>query len=536
VPPIADPPVPERVRSHRHLGAVVAALGAGGAAVGLFTALAGRTTSGNSDSATVLLEGRAIASGHVLLGGWTLSLDSFWTIDALANALGVAIAGLSPILLRAVPIAIAALVVAIAFGLATWDLHRHERVLAAVVALSVLAFPSRAWSLFFLEGPYHVGTACYCLLGFAALRSGRFGVGWAVGVLVLAAAVLGDFQAVILGVAPVTLGGVVAARREERVTAGLPLLVAAAAALGIALVARAIVTAAGGYTLARANPHASLGQIARNVGLAPRELLDLLGVTSGPYGPSGVPAPLAALHLLIVATLLAAVLAALWKIARTARTPDGAAMTPSDGLDTLLLLGVLGDCACFVLLPITSSDAYARYLTAGILFATVLAARTVPRWALLRTPRGGLVARAIALVVLVVAAGSFGLSLRGPGAVTPASTLAAFLEKAGLHSGIGDYWSASIVTVESHGTVAVRPVIEDTGHLVRYTKQSDRHWYAGAQFSFYVFNRAAPWNGDTATPAIRTFGRPSRSYAVGTYLVLVWDRPITVGVNGSAGP
>ena len=35
----------------------------------------------NSDGATVILQGRAVASGNVLLHGWILSLDSWWTLD-----------------------------------------------------------------------------------------------------------------------------------------------------------------------------------------------------------------------------------------------------------------------------------------------------------------------------------------------------------------------------------------------------------------------------------------------------------------------
>jgi hypothetical protein len=42
---------------------------------------------------TVVLEGQSTSAGHLTVHGWALSLDSFWTVDVLFNALVVLVAG-----------------------------------------------------------------------------------------------------------------------------------------------------------------------------------------------------------------------------------------------------------------------------------------------------------------------------------------------------------------------------------------------------------------------------------------------------------
>jgi hypothetical protein len=55
-----------------------------------FYLLARRVLTGDSDSATVLLQGQSINAGHVTLSGWRTLYDSFWTVDAPLYAAGCA--------------------------------------------------------------------------------------------------------------------------------------------------------------------------------------------------------------------------------------------------------------------------------------------------------------------------------------------------------------------------------------------------------------------------------------------------------------
>ncbi len=111
----------------------------------------------------------------------------------------------------------------------------------------------------------------------------------------------------------------------------------------------------------------------------------------------------------------------------------------------------------------------------------------------------------------------------------PAAQLASFLVTRHLTNGVGSYWNASIVTVESGGRVTVRPVVVN-GHnrVVRYPRESADYWYSGQPFQFFVFDLAGPWRSDDTASAILTWGRPAHIYAVGSFRVLVWPTPLHI--------
>ncbi|HET9070629.1 MAG TPA: hypothetical protein VFN60_01850, partial [Acidimicrobiales bacterium] len=95
----------------------------------------------NSDGATVVLQAEAVLRGNVLLHGWWLSLDSWWTLDVLVFAVVAGIFGPHPALLLVVPALIAGLVIAAGVVLA----RRGQRGAAAwaggAVVVGILAFP-----------------------------------------------------------------------------------------------------------------------------------------------------------------------------------------------------------------------------------------------------------------------------------------------------------------------------------------------------------------------------------------------------------
>jgi hypothetical protein len=207
-------------------------------------------------------------------------------------------------------------------------------------------------------------------------------------------------------------------------------------------------------------------------------------------------------------------------------------------MDCLLCSLFLAALATFVLLPITDSDGYARYLLPAVVAGAILGGRVVTRAATRATPRAlGAFALAGALVLGGCGAGvAYELGGAAPG--QPAATLTRFLLQHDLRQGVGDYWSSSIVTVVSKGMVVVRPVIAASPtHLLRYEKQSSASWYGARQpFSFLVFNAGAIWNGVDARATVATFGRPAHVYAVGTYRIYVWGTPRIVSSVGSTGP
>ena len=525
--------------ARRALGAVVA-LGAAYGLGELLFSISRHVASGNSDGATVVLEGQAMNGGHVLLSGWSLSLDSFWSVDVPFYAGAVRLFGFSSTLLNLVPSIIAVIVVLVAGYLAT-NGKRSKLVLPGVVATgAVLALPSRAMSLFFLQGPLHVATILWCLLAFLALQRDRFGWRWAVAVILLAAGLLGDLQTLLLGLVPVLITGLFAAHLARNFRAAVPTLTAPFAAGALALVVREVAKAFGSFKVPRANTYASFHQLLHNVAHAPGFFVALLGVDQGPFPSTGVPLPLQLLRVLGLALVLGGPLLVGVRLVRDFRRALRGPVPLSDStrMDCLLFCLFLAGLATFVVLPITDSDGYARYLLPSVIAGAILGGRVLTGF-LQSSPRAALAPLALgAALLLGVFAAGFGDELKGTSPGRPAATLSAFLLAHHLHHGVGDYWSSSIITVASKGEVAVRPVIAGTpGHLVRYEKQSSAAWYGAKEpFNFLVFNAGAIWNGVDAAATVATFGHPKHVYAVGTYRIYVWATPHTVSVLGSTGP
>src|SRR5665213_561483 len=201
------------------------------AGLALLTSLSQHAVPNNSDSSTVVLEGYAMIHGNPLLHNWSLSLDSFWTVDAPFYALAYLLVGLRPILVNFIPALLGLLVIVSGACIARDGVRGRAAVIAASAVVILLVLPSHALAFFLLQGPWHIGTALWCLLAFWALRSGRFGWGWGAAVVLLAAGLLGDIQALALGVLPIFAAGLVAIARTRTWRSGLAPISAALAGI-----------------------------------------------------------------------------------------------------------------------------------------------------------------------------------------------------------------------------------------------------------------------------------------------------------------
>jgi hypothetical protein len=403
-------------------------------------------------------------------------------------------------------------------------------VAAVATVIALIGLPSNAWAVLFLHAGWHIGTILWCLIAFAALRSGRWGVGWWIAVLFLTAGMLGDLQTLAFGLGPVALAGIVASARTRRWLAGAPALSAALAGFAGWWVIHTAATAWGGYATGGINLHATPDQAHSNVHQIPGWLPKLFGV-DGTWGDTGVPWVLSLFRYVALAVVLISVVLALASIVVGILTgnPGRPGTDQSWRIDDLLALACVADLVFYAYAAQTSDYAYLRYLTPFAVFGSVLAGRTVGRLAERLHPGGLRRGLAIAGVVLIGVFGvSFVISSTQPVKPVTGADLAVFLSERGLTNGIGTYWPASMTTVASDGEVAVRPVTTSNGKIIRYDRQSTRDWYANQDFQFLVFDTANPWGGVDEKSATATFGTPDNSYRIGSYEVLTWSTPITV--------
>ena len=533
------PPRPRTAIVIAVLGILVVSL------VWFLTAVSIHAFGGNSDGATVVLEGNSLIHGNLTLSGWDLSLDSFWTVDAPIYALAVLVAGVNHLLLNVIPAVIAVAVILVGTAAAARGHRGFARLLAAGGVVVFLGLPNPTLAFFLLQGPWHIGTVLWCLLAFVLLDRTEITWRWVLAVLFLAAGMLGDLQTVFLGIAPVFTAGLVAMGRCRRLRPGLSTTLAAPAALLAAGLIRGIGDALGTFHIATSFLRAPNSQIPKNAELIGSWGLGLIGVGRIPLGSgasvgsaqlSGGSAIVRDLHVIVALMLLGAVVLGLAAMARSllkGRQHELPSAGSSWRIEDLLLLAFFADLGLFVYLNPTNDGDGARYLTAGLIFAAILTGCILGRLAERPMRRAREFVGVITLIALAVCSLGVAQNFVGAEAKAPAADLGHFLLSHHLTSGVGDYWSSSLTTLETNGAVVVRPVIWNRKHiLVRYGRQSDVAWYREKTFSFFVYDTARPWRRVDAAPAIATFGPPARTYDVGTYRVMTWTTPLQVSSIG----
>lgn len=521
------------------LAAAGGLLGTAGLAVLLY-ACSIHAIPGDSDGATSVLEAQAMLHGHVLLHGWALSLDSFWGVDTVIYGIMILVGGLRPGLLYAGPAVIATGVIVTGVLMAREGRRGAAAVAGGVTVVALLGLPTHALAYFFLRGPLHIGSAWWSLIAFAGLRKGRFGVGWAVAVLFLAAGMLGDLQTVALGVVPLGLAGLVAMARQRSWRAGVAQLSAAVAAAVLGEIVKKIRGALGGFAIAHANPTATAHQALTNVKHVITYGSEFFGVRNTLFSTGGVPNWLQDMHVVAGVIAGACFLAALVLLVkgvivgpRTAAHAVGQneASPQLWRLDDMLLIATFGPAAAFCVLAVTVDPQYTRYLTASVIFGSILAGRMVARvWPRLKSGVAAKVVASVGLALTLLLGAGVGYSLAKPVPGQAAGELAAWLEARHLDNGVADYWTGNLLTLQSHGRVTARPVVTGCheGCIHRYPKQSAAQWYAGQQFQFFVWNTHIFWGGDDTVSATNTWGQPAHVYKVGPYWVLTWPAPIHV--------
>ena len=520
----------------------------------------------NSDEANILLMANDMLHGNVYLHGWYTSDVPFITTELPEIAVLVSLFGLH---LNTAHIAAAVtytLVVAVGMLLAKGKAHGWPAVARMVLALAVMLAPQPGVGVFvvvFSVG--HIGIALPVMLAWLVLD--RLGRRWYTPVLVavlLAWALMADPLVLVIAIFPllavcairVAAGLIRSPAGNLRVLAKaaadqwfeLSLGAAAGVAYLIVKEGRQLLSHAGGYTQ-QPVPFKldAAGKWFMQARVVVHGLLEMFGAYFVPgQHPPGMTGPtLGGLDQAVALTRLVVVVAAVWGACAIARRFF---FRDADLVSQLLLVGIIANLAAYI--PSTLADnpaANTREIAPVLPFAAVLAARMLGdrlvdgrlagplRTVRLRGRQFGVRVVAAGLVVLM---GWFGFGLwrqaDTPAAPTPYANLVSFLEANHLKYGIGGYWQASVITVESGGTVIVRAVT--SACLQPYLWEAKTSWYdARTQSADFVLSNTVPgeqypvrvfepagyvldmlgvWDGGPSHP-----GWPKRFSTGGTHLV-----------------
>jgi hypothetical protein len=507
---------------------------AGVAICALLTFTSFHVINGNSDGATVILEGQSLAHGDLLLHSWILSQDSFWTSDALFYGLFILVLGLHGYLLHLIPALIATLIIFVGARIATADNGSSSTPVAYLIVGAGLLFPVAAWAQFYLAGPYHLATTLGALVSFYLCAVKPTMVRYTLAALVLCLATLGDLQAISLGVVPLVVAGLIAIVRRWQIRDGAGYVIVGIGGTLLALVVRKIAEVIGTFTFAAgrsfAGPSLALSNVVHGLGYG----ANLMGVGTGPFGKSSMPSALLDLHLVELIAIVLGIIVAFIQLVRGLVSEDNDPVLQRWRIDDLLLVGIFCSFGTFIFLAVTGSDAEARYLSAGLIFAIILVARLVSRWSQTKVTEAW---RRVLLGLLIVITIAFGVGSYDISAQTlapsPVATLVSFLHAHQLREGIGGYWSASITTVVSNGTINVRPVeTGPSGMIIPFVRQTDTTWYHRTNPNFLVFYADVAVDGITRKIARKDLGPAAHTYNVGPYRVLVYRHPLPVSLGG----
>lgn len=473
-----------------------------------------------SDGATIALQGWDILHGNVLLHGWATSDVSFYPAELLEYALLERLTGLSPEVVHVAGALTYTILVLLAALVAKGETKGRDAPVRILITAGIMLAPAPGFGAStLLLAPDHFGSAILILLAWMVVDRGRshIYVPVAVGVI-LAAGLVADPLVEVIGVAPmVLLCGLRAcqrARRHEPWSLEASVAVAAAAAVGIATIALALIRTAGGFTSSPVQTGLTgLPALPHNFFLAGQGILLLFGASFIRGQPVNM--LFSVLHLVSVAMVAAAFVIAIGRVFRR-----------DEFLVPGLAVAITLNLAVYVASRYPADPLSTREISAVLPLAAVLAGRTLVTHVLR--------IRLVPLLSAVLAGYAVTLGLYAAQPRVPAlhQDLADWLVTRQLSSGVSpDYWLSNITTVDSGGAARVTWVTAADGGITRpppwHTKDE---WYRpDRNRADFLVTDAAPgsaaWRSAVAA-ARASFGPPARIRSYRQYTIMIWARNV----------
>ena len=501
------------------------------AGVALFAAYLrqAQTVPAISDGGSFALQAWDILHGNVLLRGWTTADLSFYTTELPQYALVELAHGLNPDVVHISAAMTYTLLVLGAALLARGHATGRDGAVRMLVAAGIMLAPSLGTgTATLLSSSDHTGTQVPMLVIWLILD--RVRPRWWVPVLVsvlLAWVQVADPLVLYEGVIPLVVVGAIRAYRRRGPLRDswyeLSLAAGAVLSVGAAALTLKLIHILGGFVVRP--PTAAFAVVATlysNVWVAVESVLVLFGAdfSGEQFGP----------HAAIALVHLAGVALAAWAFGRALRR-----FGTQDLMVQVLAVAAVVLLAAYVLRgnPNVAGSAHeiagvlpiGAVLAGRLLAGTLIRSRLIPVLALVGVCYAGILVHNIVQRPPYDADGQ----------------LAAWLQANNLHYGLGDYWNANAITLDSGNQVQVRYVSRVGDKLVDRPWESENSWYDPAQHDATFLVTPGPasvcspgtpagWQG----VARGMFGPPSRTYRVDGFIVLVWDKNLLNGL--SKGP
>ncbi len=469
----------------------------------------------NSDGANSALQAWDLVHGHLLLHGWHIGDATFYFFELPLDGIMALAFGLGDLAAHLASALTYLIVVACAAALAVAGSGGASRAVRCAVVVTVLAVPLLAAPnvLVLLEEPDHVGTSMFILVSFLLVdrASSRW---WHAPLLcaILCAGQISDLTVRYVAVpAIVAVCGyqMLAARRLRSRDAAFA--VAAAVSVPAESMLRALMVHVGGYVMAA--PRAKLSPLRlwpQHASVTWLDIRLLFGAVTEPDVGLG------ALRADFGMVCLLAALVGLGRVAWTWRTARRA--------EQLLGLAIVFNAGVYLMSVMPLPDG-SREVAAVLPCGAILAARLlVPARIAGKAIAVPVIAATalVALLPLIVAAAR-------PPAGASTAPLSSWLAAHGLTHGVGGYWDASVVTLQSGNRVQIRAVdlhwdYTAPGRTINIPGwETNALWYDPSRYraTFAVADVSGRY---PAAAFEQFFGKPTAIYRVADWVVLVYRR------------
>jgi hypothetical protein len=501
--------------------------------LGVFAAFASylqlaRTRAVNSDGAGQALQAWDMLHANLLLHGWLLGDVSYYTTELPQYMLVEFVRGLNQDVVHVAAAMTYTLAALLAALLAKGDFAGRQGLVRVLIAVGIMLAPQLASGVnILLSSPDHIGTSVPVMVVWLILDHAR--PRWYVPVIAgvfLGWAAIADMLVLYIGVLPLVLVcairvyRAVAVERKPLASQRYDMALGTAALLGAAAAVLALyaIHADGGFYMpAPAAQFIHSGTaLVHNLRITAEGLLLLGGADFIGLRPTAASTVFTMLH--VVGVSLAA-----WGTWLAARR----FLRDRDLVAQLLVTGVVINLAVYVLSTKANVVTQTREIVPVLPFSAALAGRLLGG----RLLAGRLKAAKLMPLLLVVLLGYLaGLAheMIQPPVAAQNQQLTSWLAARHLHTGLSGYWESNVVTLTSGDRVQIRQVALRGERLIPSTFESNAGWYDPDRntANFVVlFPGVAGYPGFSSERAVlATFGQPARTYRVGSYTILVWNR------------
>jgi hypothetical protein len=554
----ADRPAPRRLRT------ALAAAGLAGLGVLLFLAYLGEswTLPVNSDGSGNALQAWEMLHSNLLLHGWILTDVSFYTTELPEYMLVELVRGLGPDVIHVATAMTYTLLVLLVALLAKGRASGRAAAARMLLAGGILLAPALGLDAStLLSSPDHTGTMVPLLVMWLIVdRAGKRWFVPAAAGIILALATVADTATLLEGSVPVIIVCLLRLLHDRR--PGTPrwfelaMAGAAAASAVTAWLAITLIRASGGFTIypiPLAVGFAKHGALARHLQNTAEGLVVLFGgsffgghaqPTPGFFGAFAAPNPVVGvLHLVGLALAAWALCIAVRRCYRT-----------TEFVVAALAVAVLVVISAYLFSRLSGAFVSLREIAGVLPMTAVLAGRLLPdrlaawmragpaagraRGGQQDRPRPGIRRLAAGAVISVLLAAGIGYTANLVYNATRRSVPAQYHAVAGwlaahhLDYGLGGYWEANSITLQTLGRVAVRTIYVHKGDASVGGWETQASWYNPRlhHADFVIESRGK--GGLKPAWVIKAFGPPAHVYRVAGSAVLTWHKNLLAELDG----